>query len=491
MAQKDGAGDGLDPITAEKYATHNLALSDLLEDNEHHPTHHGMTRDAHHLGLADFASARTGAGGDLAEMERTKAAEVKGKADHAARMLERGATLRRLEERREQQAAREAHAKAHADSLRAMSHGLLEVVAQHNKEEEARREAAAWEVSLALFAKQRREAKMWFNLRPYFDERSGTDRWHRSARGDPKVPRFDPATGVPLNRTARALLASLSAPPPTAEKEGTENEGAEAEGGGAQAAAAAAASSKVDLGFDDSKLEAAAAAAAAAAGVEARAAARAALARQRELDTYVPPPPPTPRYDPRTGVALNALATAESKRIEELVELAGFEPFGEEQQAAVGGMHMIDGVSDGSGNGDDKEEAMEEESMRVVSAAGWRARARRREILDATVALARTRAEAAEAARIAADPTTGTYVNFLGRRIRGVEPDPNIAVYDKVTNVPLNRPARKERALFIEWGRRRAPPDPRYDPKTGVPLNKEAREELARKDPEGRQWILA
>ena len=72
--------------------------------------------------------------------------------------------------------AEAAHAKAHGDSMRAMSHGLLEAVAKHNREEEARREAAAWELSLALFAKQRREAKMWFDLRPHFEK---TTKWQK------------------------------------------------------------------------------------------------------------------------------------------------------------------------------------------------------------------------------------------------------------------------------------------------------------------------
>ena len=477
----DGGGDPL-ADDANTHA-HGLAVADLLEDGKH--THHKMTRDAHALGMADFADRKTGAGADLAAMEAGKAAEVKSAADHAARLLERNVMLRQLEERQRVKDAEAAHAKAHGESMRAMSHGLLEAVAKHNREEEARREAAAWELSLALFAKQRREAKMWFDLRPHFEK---TTKWQKSR--DPAVPRFDPSTGVPLNRAARALLASLTAQTTAAAEAaaadggggaaaaaggagesaaageaeggrgdaagGVEAEGEAAAGGGADGAAASA-----GAGFDDSHLDAAAEAAAAAASGEVKAAARAALARQKELDNYVPPPPPTPRYDPLTGLGLNPLAHEEVEELERLVSRAGFAPFGEEQEGAMGG----------------------------GSAGGWLAWRRRQAIVDGTNELRRQRAEVAEAARLAAAGPP-TFVNFLGRTVVGEEPNPALAVYDKVTDVPLNRPARKERQLFIEWGRRRAPPDPRYDPKTGVPLNKQAREEFARKN-DGREWILA
>jgi hypothetical protein len=481
--------DGGDPLADDANThAHGLTVADLLEDGKH--THHKMTRDAHTLGMADFADRKTGAGADLAAMEAGKAAEVKSAADHAARLMERNVMMRQLEERQRAKDVEAAHAKAHGESMRAMSHGLLEAVAKHNKEEEARREAAAWELSLALFAKQRREAKMWFDLRPHFEK---TTKWQK--RHDPARPRFDPSTGVALNRAARALLASLTAQTTAAAGAaaadgaagagagaGAGGAGESAAGGGAEGArgdaaggvaaegeAAAAvgggadgdAAASAGAGFDDSHLHAAAEAAAAAASGEVKAAARAALARQKELDSYVPPPPPEPRYDPQTGVGLNQLAYEEVEELERLISRAGFAPFGEEQEGAMGG----------------------------GSAAGWLAWRRRQAIVDDASELRNQRSEIAEAARLAAAGPP-TFVNFLGRTIVGEEPNPALAVYDKVTDVPLNRPARKERQLFIEWGRRRAPPDPRYDPKTGVPLNKQAREEFARKN-DGREWILA
>eukprot|EP00937_MAST-01D_sp_MAST-1D-sp2_P002113 g2113.t1 len=70
----------------------------------------------------------------------------------------------------------------------------------------------------ALLRKQRDEAKLWFDLRPRFEEQ---DKWH--AANDPAVPRVDARTGLALNRAARAAIPPPS-PPPEPEPEPDEPE---------------------------------------------------------------------------------------------------------------------------------------------------------------------------------------------------------------------------------------------------------------------------